>query len=161
MMNRITIQAMIWTLVICGTVIIIAVLLMGQQALAVECQTSPGSKNYWSWRYIEPHEHRKCWYEGDHVISKSRLHWPKEKPEKPAAERPKPKPIKTDEMLPPRASKPEEPKKPEEPNEIDMQSDVTPMPDIIEDKPFGPWEERVMGAFRADAPTFRAARRKP
>lgn len=33
-------------------------------------------------------------------------------------------------------------------NEIDEMSDVLPIDDVIEDRPFGPWEERIGGAFK-------------
>jgi len=44
-------------------------------AQAIECSVAVPSnaKRHWTYRLIDG---RKCWYEGQHAISKSLLHWP-------------------------------------------------------------------------------------
>jgi hypothetical protein len=43
-------------------------------AHAIECQLSKGGRGYhWAWREIDS---RRCWYEGEPGIAKSKLHWP-------------------------------------------------------------------------------------
>jgi hypothetical protein len=43
-------------------------------AHAIECQLSKGERGYhWAWREIDS---RRCWYEGEPGIAKSKLHWP-------------------------------------------------------------------------------------
>ena len=49
-------------------------------ANAVECQHRPDNRGNWTWRYVEPHAHARCWYRGRHVVPKSQLHWRSEKP---------------------------------------------------------------------------------
>jgi hypothetical protein len=83
-------------------------------------------------------------------MSKSDLHWPKAKPAPKAPPKPlvPPKPsaprYRIDPIFPPQI------RADEEPNEIDKLADAPPFPDIIEERPFGPWEERIMGAFTRD-----------
>jgi hypothetical protein len=43
-------------------------------AHAIECQLSKGARGYhWAWREVDG---RRCWYEGEPGIAKSKLHWP-------------------------------------------------------------------------------------
>jgi hypothetical protein len=42
-------------------------------ARAIECQLSKGARGYhWAWREIDG---RRCWYEGERGMAKSKLHW--------------------------------------------------------------------------------------
>ena len=72
------------TSIVMAIVVILAailVLIIATSAVrATECQHRPDHRGSWTWRHIEPHVHARCWYRGRHVISKSRLHWPTEKP---------------------------------------------------------------------------------
>jgi hypothetical protein len=39
-----------------------------------QCSSAPSDRHgYWSWRFIDG---RKCWYEGQPMLSKSSLEWP-------------------------------------------------------------------------------------
>ena len=59
----------------------ILVLIIATSAVsATECQHRPDDRGSWTWRYVEPHMHARCWYRGRHILPKSRLHWPAEKP---------------------------------------------------------------------------------
>lgn len=60
--------------------ILALMLLMATKAQALECRNAPGSHGSWTWRYVEPREHQRCWYQGRHVLPKSQLHWPKAVP---------------------------------------------------------------------------------
>ena len=61
--------------------IAILILIIATSAVsATECQHRPDSRGSWTWRHIEPHTHARCWYRGRHVVPKSQLHWPAEKP---------------------------------------------------------------------------------
>lgn len=125
----------------------ITLVLFATPAIAVECKATHDNGSYWSWRSIDG---RKCWYRGHSVMPKSRLHWPARarKPKfrieilPPEEERKRPDPPHRAEAAPTLA-----PRAPvEEPNDVDLDQ-PTPFEDIIEDRPFGPWEERIMGAF--------------
>src|SRR5258706_15846902 len=54
------------------------VLLLGMQtAQAKQCSAAvpPDPQGHWSYRFIDG---RKCWYQGENMLSKSLLHWPEE-----------------------------------------------------------------------------------
>jgi hypothetical protein len=54
------------------------VLLIGMQtAQAKQCSAAvpPDPQGHWSYRFIDG---RKCWYQGENMLSKSLLHWPEE-----------------------------------------------------------------------------------
>jgi hypothetical protein len=108
-------------------------MLYATSASALTCSATHDGKTYWSWRSIDG---KRCWYRGHSVVPKSQLHWPAKRWLPPVA----PKLKLDDPVFPPGP-------KVEEPNEIDLLSDIPPFPDLIEDRPFGPWEERIMGAF--------------
>jgi hypothetical protein len=43
-------------------------------AHAIECHLSKGARSYhWAWREVDG---RRCWYEGERGMAKSKLHWP-------------------------------------------------------------------------------------
>jgi hypothetical protein len=45
----------------------------------IECRSNRDrTQSGWAWRYIEPHNTRRCWYKGTRLIPKSSLHWPKD-----------------------------------------------------------------------------------
>lgn len=102
------------------------------------CAASPEDKqSYWSWRSIDG---RKCWYRGESVKPKSSLYWGRRASPPPAQPREHKLREHRDPLFQYRAEEPEQP------NEIDNELNQ-PFPDIIESRPFGPWEERIMGAF--------------
>jgi hypothetical protein len=54
------------------------ILLLGTQtAQAKQCSAAipPNPQGHWSYRFIDG---RKCWYQGENMLSKSLLHWPEE-----------------------------------------------------------------------------------
>ena len=128
-------------------------------ANAIECRTEPEKHGAWSWRYVQPFEHRKCWYKGTRVLPKSELHWPADRVpiiHRAGSMRPNPPGLGTANPL--KLARPSlDPTgnivhlsgAPLETfNEIDATADVPPLENIIEDRPFAPWEERVGGAFK-------------
>jgi hypothetical protein len=115
-------------------------------ASAAECKSEQSGKGYWSWRYIKPHDHKRCWYPGHRILPKSRLHWPEIKPEKKLID-----PV----FPPPRAQI--KTVAPDEFNELDAQAgndfffDAKPLtlwpPIIFPLMPFVPWQERIAGTL--------------
>lgn len=68
----------LWSLAITlfAIVVVLAImLLVATKAQAIECQVRPSEKGSWTWRYVEPREHQRCWYEGRRILPKSHLHW--------------------------------------------------------------------------------------
>jgi hypothetical protein len=111
------------------------VALMGH-AYSEECQSGTDGRSYWTWRYVDGH---RCWYRGHRVLPKSRLHWKTDR-----------LPTNAKVIVVPDGVRAEASPKitaPEIANEIDLLSDKTPYADVIEDRPFGPWEERIGGQW--------------
>lgn len=101
-------------------------------ASATECQGEAGH-GYWQWRYIKPHDNKKCWYPGRTTLPKEQLHWPEHRDV-----------IKVKTV------------RPDEYNELDAQADtdaffeakpLTLWPTIMLLVPFIPWQERIAGAL--------------
>jgi len=59
--------------------LISVLLLVPTSAGAIECKTKPevSGSRYWAWRIIDG---KKCWYQGERRIAKSKLHWTPDDP---------------------------------------------------------------------------------
>lgn len=74
--DKIIRQLWLLALTLVAIILVLAVMLfVATKAQAVECQIKPNEKGSWTWRYIEPRGHQRCWYEGRRILPKSRLHW--------------------------------------------------------------------------------------
>lgn len=114
---------------------------LASPAFAVDCQDAPGKDGYYAWRYVEPHLDRKCYYKGTKLIPKSELRWVKHSSFN-YLKLPRPNRDANGNIVHLSGVVIEVPTK----NEIDEAADLPP--DVIEDRPFGPWEERIGGQFR-------------
>lgn len=126
-----------YVIVVSAVIAIAAVVLSTGVRGETRCETAPADKqSYWSWRSIDG---RRCWYRGESVKPKSQLFWGRRASPPPANREPREHRLREhrDPLFQYRA---------EEPNEIDIMVPEK-FPDIIEERPFGPWEERIMGAF--------------
>jgi hypothetical protein len=124
-------------------------------ANATECSSRPKDDSYWSWRYVKPYDHKRCWYKGKHMVPKSQLHWPNDQDRD--DEQPKPQKHKLkmqDPIFPPKNQVQIKVFRSDEYNELDAQADsdlffhAKPMTFWPSVTPFTPWTERVAGAFQ-------------